>query len=124
MVALVSIISVGFSASVGLVYNSDSVLKPYQKDRIEIVLGIKEDKRGMGYNLEQSKVAIGAGRLFGRGFQNGTQTKMGFVPEQHTDFIFDAIGEEWGFVGSTLFLLIFCGLFQVETQTSIVFFQS
>lgn len=109
-VALVAVVSVSFSASVGLVYNSDSVLKPYQKDRIEIVLGIKEDKRGMGYNLEQSKVAIGAGRLFGRGFQNGTQTKMGFVPEQHTDFIFCTIGEEWGFLGIIVFFGIYVGL--------------
>jgi rod shape determining protein RodA len=59
----------------------------------------------MGYNLEQSKIAIGAGRLIGRGFQNGTQTKMGFVPEQHTDFIFCTIGEEWGFVGILFFFV-------------------
>ena len=108
LVALIALISVGYSAGIGLAYQT--ILKPYQKDRIEIVLGLKEDHRGMGYNLEQSKIAIGAGRLIGRGFQNGTQTKMGFVPEQHTDFIFCTIGEEWGFVGILFFFGIYVGL--------------
>jgi rod shape determining protein RodA len=79
-------------------------------DRIELVLGLKSDDRGLGFNLRQSKIAIGAGEMWGRGYLKGTQTKMGFVPEQHTDFIFDTIGEEWGFVGAIVFLLIFCGL--------------
>ena len=108
LVALIALISVGYSAGIGHAYQT--ILKPYQKDRIEIVLGLKEDHRGMGYNLEQSKIAIGAGRLIGRGFQNGTQTKMGFVPEQHTDFIFCTIGEEWGFVGILFFFGIYIAL--------------
>ncbi len=108
---LVLIISIGsslFSGVVGWAYGK--LFKNYQKDRIEIVLGLKEDKRGMGYNLEQSKIAIGAGGLSGRGFTKGTQTKMGFVPEQHTDFIFCTIGEEWGFLGVFVFFSAFVSL--------------
>lgn len=108
LITFIAISSASFSAIVGIVY--DKVFQWYQKDRIEIVLGLKEDKQGMGYNLDQSKVAIGAGRLIGRGFQNGTQTKMGFVPEQHTDFIFCTIGEEWGFLGVIVFFSTFLGL--------------
>jgi rod shape determining protein RodA len=111
IVLLVLIISIGsslFSGVVGWAYGK--LFKNYQKDRIEIVLGLKEDKRGMGYNLEQSKIAIGAGGLSGRGFTKGTQTKMGFVPEQHTDFIFCTIGEEWGFLGVFVFFSAFVSL--------------
>jgi rod shape determining protein RodA len=111
IVLLVLIISIGsslFSGVVGWAYSK--LFKNYQKDRIEIVLGLKEDKRGMGYNLEQSKIAIGAGGLSGRGFTKGTQTKMGFVPEQHTDFIFCTIGEEWGFLGVFVFFSAFISL--------------
>ncbi len=108
LISFIAVSSAVFSTLVGIVY--DNVFQWYQKDRIEIVLGLKEDKQGMGYNLDQSKVAIGAGRFIGRGFQNGTQTKMGFVPEQHTDFIFCTIGEEWGFVGVIVFFSAFLGL--------------
>ena len=108
LVTTIAVISSLFYTIVGTFYLK--ILQQYQRDRIELVLGLKEDDRGMGFNLKQSKIAIGAGELWGRGYLKGTQTKMGFVPEQHTDFIFDAIGEEWGFAGSTLFLLIFCGL--------------
>ena len=111
IVLLVLIISIGsslFSGVVGWAYGK--LFKNYQKDRIEIVLGLKEDKRGMGYNLEQSKIALGAGGLSGRGFTKGTQTKMGFVPEQHTDFIFCTIGEEWGFLGVFVFFSAFVSL--------------
>jgi rod shape determining protein RodA len=108
LISFLAVSSAVFSTLVGIVY--DNVFQWYQKDRIEIVLGLKEDKQGMGYNLDQSKVAIGAGRFIGRGFQNGTQTKMGFVPEQHTDFIFCTIGEEWGFVGVIVFFSAFLGL--------------
>jgi rod shape determining protein RodA len=108
LVTTIAVISSLFYTIVGTFYSK--ILMQYQRDRIELVLGLKEDDRGMGFNLKQSKIAIGAGEMWGRGYLKGTQTKMGFVPEQHTDFIFDAIGEEWGFVGSTLFLLIFCGL--------------
>jgi len=93
---------------VGVAYTK--VLKQYQRDRIELVLALKEDQKGMGYNLEQSKIAIGAGKWAGRGYLKGTQTKMGFVPEQHTDFIFCTIGEEWGFIGVSVFFLLYFGL--------------
>lgn len=76
-------------------------------DRVEIALGMEEDTKGKGYNLEQSKIAIGSGGLFGKGFLKGTQTKGNFVPEQHTDFIFSTVGEEWGFVGSSFVIFIF-----------------
>ena len=104
-IGLVIAISLAFSTVIGWAY--DTLFKEYQKDRIEIVLGLKEDPRGMGYNLDQSKIAIGAGQVNGRGFLNGSQTKMGFVPEQHTDFIFCTIGEEWGFLGVFVFFSIY-----------------
>lgn len=104
-IAFIVSISMLFSAVIGWTY--DKLFKEYQKDRIEIVLGLKADSRGMGYNLNQSKIAIGAGQWNGRGFLNGTQTKMGFVPEQHTDFIFCTIGEEWGFFGVLVFFSIY-----------------
>jgi len=86
------------------------VLQPHQRDRIEVILQLKKDDKGVGFNLNQSKTAIGAGRAFGRGFLQGTQTKMGFVPEQHTDFIFCTIGEEWGVAGITVFFFVYFGL--------------
>ncbi len=107
-VAIVTAISAGFSYGVSIAYGK--VLKNYQRDRIELVLGLKQDTKGMGYNLEQSKIAIGAGKWTGRGYLKGTQTKMGFVPEQHTDFIFCTIGEEWGFAGVSVFFLLYFGL--------------
>ena len=104
-------ISLVSSLYIGIVsFAYQTIFKQYQRDRIEIVMGLKQDKKGMGYNLEQSKIAIGAGRFSGRGFQEGTQTKMGFVPEQHTDFIFCTIGEEWGFVGAMSFFIIYLSL--------------
>jgi rod shape determining protein RodA len=108
---LIGMIAVGswlISQLIGFAYQT--VLKDYQRDRIEIILELKKDDQGVGFNLIQSKTAIGAGRLFGRGFLQGTQTKMGFVPEQHTDFIFCTIGEEWGFLGITIFFALFFGL--------------
>lgn len=80
-------------------YLFENVLKPHQRTRIEITLGLKTDNRGSGYNVRQSKIAIGAGQLAGRGYLEGTQTKYGYVPAQSTDFIFSTIGEEWGFIG-------------------------
>ncbi len=82
-------------------------LEPHQKDRIEVLLGKKEDLKGVGYNVNQSKIAIGSGGLIGKGFLNGTQTKYNFVPEQDTDFIFCTIGEEWGFVGSSITVILY-----------------
>lgn len=80
-------------------YIFENVLKPHQRTRIELILGLTSDNRGAGYNVIQSKIAIGAGQVTGRGYLEGTQTKYGYVPAQSTDFIFSTIGEEWGFVG-------------------------
>jgi cell division protein FtsW (lipid II flippase) len=85
----------------------DNILKDYQKGRIEVLLGIKEDPMGDGYNVHQSMIAIGSGGFFGKGFLRGTQTRFDFVPEQTTDFIFCTIGEEWGFAGSLAVLAVF-----------------
>lgn len=87
-----------FVFSVDFVF--ENVLEPHQKDRIYVLLGKSNDPRGIDYNVNQSKIAIGSGELFGKGFLDGTQTKYNFVPEQETDFIFCTVGEEWGFIGS------------------------
>ncbi len=86
------------------------LLRDYQRNRIEVVLGLKDDPSGAGYNVRQSMIAIGSGGLFGKGFLHGTQTAYGFVPEQTTDFIFCTIGEEWGFAGCLLVLLLYAFL--------------
>ena len=88
-------------------YGFNNILQPHQQVRIKVTLGIEEDLRGAGYNVNQSKIAIGSGGVLGKGFLNGTQTKLKYVPEQHTDFIFCTIGEEEGFVGSAAVLLLF-----------------
>lgn len=97
--------------SIGFLYSSDyffnQVLEPHQQIRIKVVLGMEEDLAGAGYNVNQSKIAIGSGGLTGKGFLNGTQTKLKYVPEQDTDFIFCTVGEEEGFIGSTVVLLLF-----------------
>lgn len=100
--------SVLFLFSVNYVFGN--VLQPHQQMRIKVALGIEDDIRGVGYNVNQSKIAIGSGGLTGKGFLNGTQTKLKYVPEQHTDFIFCTIGEEKGFIGSTAVLAIFLAL--------------
>lgn len=94
-----------FTLAVDFVF--ENVLEQHQKDRIEVLLGKKEDFKGVGYNVNQSKIAIGSGGVLGKGFLNGTQTKFNFVPEQDTDFIFCTIGEEWGFIGSSLTIILF-----------------
>lgn len=86
------------------------VLQPHQQQRIRVTLGIEEDLLGAGYNVNQSKIAIGSGGITGKGFLNGTQSKLKYVPEQHTDFIYCTIGEEQGFVGSVIVLLLFMTL--------------
>lgn len=91
-------------------YAFDKILQPHQRVRIEVLLGLADDPQGAGYNVAQSKIAIGSGGFLGKGFLNGTQTKMNFVPEQATDFIFCTVGEEWGFLGSTLVLLAYLSL--------------
>lgn len=88
-------------------YTYDKVLQPHQKMRIAVLIDETVDLRGAGYNLHQSKIAIGSGGLTGKGFLQGTQTKFSFVPEQGTDFIFCTIGEEWGFIGSTLVIILY-----------------
>ena len=88
-------------------YVMQNVLEKHQKVRIEVLLGLKDDLAGAGYNVHQSKIAIGSGGLLGKGFLNGTQTKLKYVPEQDTDFIFCTIGEEQGFMGSTFVLTVF-----------------
>ncbi|WP_113638727.1 rod shape-determining protein RodA [Nubsella zeaxanthinifaciens] len=88
----------------------ENVLKPHQRTRIELILGLTTDNRGAGYNVRQSKIAIGAGQLTGRGFLEGTQTKFGYVPAQSTDFIFSTIGEEWGFIGCFVVIGLYCFL--------------
>lgn len=85
----------------------EKVLQDHQRKRIEVLLGIKDDPSGVGYNVNQSKIAIGSGGFFGKGYLNGTQTTFGFVPEQTTDFIFCTVGEEWGFVGSLFVILLY-----------------
>lgn len=101
-------VSVMFLFSVNYVFGN--VLQPHQQMRIKVALGIEDDIRGVGYNVNQSKIAIGSGGFAGKGFLNGTQTKLKYVPEQHTDFIFCTIGEEEGFIGSTAVLSIFLAL--------------
>lgn len=115
------IISVGFSLSVDYIFNN--VFEQRHRDRINIVLGKTVDNQGIGYNMNQSKIAIGAGGLKGKGFLEGTQTKGDFVPEQHTDYIFSTVGEEWGFLGGSLMIILFCLLIiriviQAEKQTN------
>ncbi len=100
-----AITSVLFLFSVNYVFNN--VLQAHQQMRIKVALGIEENLRGAGYNVNQSKIAIGSGGVTGKGFLNGTQTKLKYVPEQHTDFIFCTIGEEEGFVGATAVLALF-----------------
>ncbi|MCO4291776.1 rod shape-determining protein RodA [Solitalea sp. MAHUQ-68] len=88
----------------GVNYAFNNILKPHQRDRIDLLLGKKVDPKGVGYNVNQSKIAIGSGQFIGKGYLKGTQTKYDFVPEQSTDFIFCTIGEEWGFLGSVVVL--------------------
>ncbi len=100
-----AVMSIIFMFSVNAVFNN--VLQPHQQNRIKIALGMMEDVKDKGYNVNQSKIAIGSGGLTGKGFLQGTQTKLNYVPEQHTDFIYCTIGEEEGFVGTSLVLLLF-----------------
>lgn len=99
----------GFVLSVKYVF--ENVFKQHHRDRFNILLGKTVDLKGVGYNTNQSEIAIGSGGWFGKGFLEGTQTKGGFVPEQHTDYIFTTVGEEWGFIGSLAVIALFVGLF-------------
>lgn len=101
-------IAIIFSLSVDFMFNN--VLKQHQRTRINIILGLEDDPLGVGYNLRQSKTAIGSGGVFGKGFLHGTMTKYDFVPEHHTDFIFCTIAEEQGFVGVILLFIVYVAL--------------
>ena len=105
LIAVFALSSVAFMLSVDYVFND--MLEPHQQQRIRVSLGLEDDPSGSGYNVNQSKIAIGSGGLLGKGFLNGTQTKLKYVPEQDTDFIFCTVGEEFGFVGSLVVLLLF-----------------
>ena len=117
----VLILSIGFSYSVDYIFNE--VFEQRHRDRFNIVLGKTVDNQGIGYNINQSKIAIGSGGLQGKGFLQGSQTKGNFVPEQHTDYIFSTVGEEWGFLGCSFIVLAFSGiiiriLIRAEKQTN------
>ena len=99
---------ISFAFSVSYIFNN--VFEHRHRDRFNIVLGKEVDTKGIGYNTNQSEIAIGSGGWFGKGWTQGTQTKGNFVPEQHTDYIFSTVGEEWGFAGSVLVVLLFLGL--------------
>ena len=104
--ALISTVAgIALVFSVNFLFND--VLQDHQRKRIEVLLGMKEDPAGVGYNVNQSMIAIGSGGFAGKGYLNGTQTTYGFVPEQSTDFIFCTIGEEWGFMGSAAVILLY-----------------
>ena len=102
-ISLLFLISISFSTN----YLFENILEQRHRDRINLILGKEVDDKGIGYNINQSKIAISNGGLFGTGFLEGTQTKGDFVPRQHTDYIFSTIGEEWGFLGTFSTILIF-----------------
>lgn len=118
---IVLVLITGFVFSVDYVY--ENVLEDHQKDRINVLFDKNVNQKAEGYNLNQSMIAIGSGGWFGKGYLEGTQTKGGFVPEQHTDYIFTTVGEEWGFVGAMVVIAIFVALllrifYQAERQKS------
>lgn len=105
LIGFFALFSLLFLFSVEYVFNN--ILEPHQQVRIKVSLGLEDDPSGAGYNVNQSKIAIGSGGLTGKGFMNGTQTKLKYVPEQDTDFIFCTVGEEQGFIGSTFIVILF-----------------
>jgi Bacterial cell division membrane protein len=108
LLAFFAVGSIIFLFSADYIFNE--VVEPHQQQRVKVTLGIENDPTGAGYNVKQSMIAIGSGGFSGKGFLNGTQTKLKYVPEQDTDFIFCTVGEEFGFLGS-LFVLVFYGMF-------------
>jgi len=106
--AIALVLISGFVFSVDYVF--DNIFKQHHRDRFNILLGKEVDMKGIGYNTNQSEIAIGSGGWFGKGFLEGTQTKGGFVPEQHTDYIFTTVGEEWGLLGCLVVIALFIGL--------------
>ena len=108
VILIITLMSAGVVFSVDYAFHK--LLQSHQRERIEVLLGKKSDPKGAGYNVNQSLIAIGSGGLTGKGFLQGTQTKYDFVPEQSTDFIFCTVGEEWGFAGTSVVLLLYLGL--------------
>jgi rod shape determining protein RodA len=104
-IAAITMLAIGYLFVAKFMFNN--VLEKHQRTRIELILGLTTDNKGVGYNVIQSKIAIGSGQFTGRGFLEGTQTKYGYVPEQSTDFIFSTIGEEWGFIGCFVVIGLF-----------------
>ncbi len=104
-IGIITLLAIGYLFVAKFIFNN--VLQPHQQARIELILGLKIDNKRAGYNVIQSKIAIGAGQVTGRGFLQGTQTKYGYVPAQSTDFIFSTVGEEWGFVGCFVVIGLF-----------------
>lgn len=110
-----------FVLGIGVAYNN--VLQQHHRDRFEVLLGLKTDNQGIGYNSHQSELTISSGSITGKGFLKGDLTQGDFVPEQHTDYIFSVIGEEWGFIGSSLVIILFMALmyriiYLAETHTN------
>lgn len=121
LIISLAMLCMAFSFSTKFIF--ENMLQTHHRDRFELILGMKSDPKGAEYNIYHSKVAIGSGGLFGKGWLNGTQTKGRYVPEQHTDYIFSAVGEEWGFLGSGIVVLLFALLmlrlwFLAERQKS------
>lgn len=108
---LVSTLIIGGVLSLGYIFSVDfafnNILKPHQRNRIDVSLGKINDPRNVGYNVRQAKIAIGSGQLWGKGYLQGTQTRYGYVPEQSTDFIFCTVGEEWGFAGCFVVIALY-----------------
>ena len=115
-ILLIGIMGAAFTLSVSYIF--DNVFEQRHRDRFNILLGKEVDVRGVGYNINQSQIAIGSGRGLGKGYLQGTQTKGGFVPEQQTDYIFTTVGEEWGFLGTSLVLGLFIMLMMQIVKTA------
>ena len=107
VLAMLGVVLISVTIIQGVDYFVNRVLKNYQRERIEVLIGKKVDPRGVGYNVNQSLIAIGSGGVFGKGYLQGTQTKFRFVPEQTTDFIFCTVGEEWGLMGSATVVILY-----------------
>ncbi|MFL2575718.1 MAG: rod shape-determining protein RodA [Flavobacteriaceae bacterium] len=115
-ILLIGVMGAAFTLSVSYIF--DNVFEQRHRDRFNILLGKEVDVRGVGYNINQSQIAIGSGRGLGKGYLQGTQTKGGFVPEQQTDYIFTTVGEEWGFLGTSLVLGLFIMLMMQIVKTA------
>lgn len=107
VIAYLTMVLMAAALSFSVSYIFDNIFEQRHRDRFNIVLGKEVDDRGIGYNTNQSEIAIGSGGWLGKGWTEGTQTKGNFVPEQHTDYIFSTVGEEWGFLGSSVVVILF-----------------